>query len=290
MPTGELARALRSWRDRVSPSDVGLPDVGPRRTVGLRREELAAVAGISVDYVVQLEQGRARNPSTQVLAALARALRLSHDERDLLYRAGGAQPPAAGVVPRHIGPGTARVLDRLADTPVAVFTASWDLLHANPPWNALLGVTDAVSASSRSGNLVWRHFTGAPSPVVHTEEEHDQLGRTLVGDLRRAMAGYPDDRELAALVAELRQVSPAFAERWDDFAVTPRTAARKTIDSPVVGRVTLDCDVLATLDSDLRIVVYTARPHSEDARALDRLLRATGVVPDRPRHDPNDAA
>lgn len=273
MTTGELARALRSWRDRVSPSDVGLPDVGLRRTAGLRREELAALAGTSVDYLVRLEQGRARNPSTQVLAALARALRLSAAERNLLYRAAGAQPPAAGVVPRHIGPGTARILDRLADTPVAVFTASWDLIHANPLWTALLGITE--TASSRSGNLVWRHFTGVPSPVVHTAEEHDRFGRDLVGDLRRAIATYPDDRELAALVAELRETSAAFAEQWDDFAVMPRTAERKTIHSPAVGLVTLDCDVLATLDSDLRIIVYTVRPHSEDASKLD-LLRVTG--------------
>ncbi|RCV51866.1 helix-turn-helix domain-containing protein [Marinitenerispora sediminis] len=273
MTTGELARALRSWRDRVRPSDVGLPDVGLRRTAGLRREELAAIAGISVDYLVRLEQGRARNPSTQVLAALGRALRLSAGERDLLYRAAGAQPPAAGVVPRHIGPGTARILDRLADTPVAVFTASWDLLHANALWTALLGGVEP--ASSRSRNLVWRHFSGAPSPVVHTEEEHDRFGRELVSDLRRAVTTYPDDRELASLVAELRATSVAFAERWDDFAVIPGTAARKTIHSPAAGLVTLDCDVLATLDGDLRIIVYTARPHSEDAGKLD-LLRVTG--------------
>lgn len=193
MERGELARALRSWRDRVSPADVGLPDVGLRRTAGLRREELAALAGLSVDYLVRLEQGRARNPSTQVLAALARALRLSTAERDLLYRAAGAQPPAAGVVPRHVGPGTARILDRLADTPVAVFTAGWDLIHANPLWNALLGVTETIP--SESGNLVWRHFTGAANPVVHTPEERDRFGRRLIGDLRYALATYPDDCE-----------------------------------------------------------------------------------------------
>ncbi|MBF8189793.1 helix-turn-helix domain-containing protein [Nonomuraea sp. K274] len=273
MASGELPRALRSWRDRVSPADVGLPDVGLRRTTGLRREELAALAGLSVDYLVRLEQGRARNPSTQVLAALARALRLSAAERDLLYRVAGVQPPPTGVVPRRIGPSTARILDRLVDTPVAVFTASWDLVHANPLWNALLGVTEA--ATSRHGNLVRRHFMGVPSPVVHTAEEHDRFGRELIGDLRRASATYPDDRELSAMVADLRDTSPTFAKQWDDFAVMPRTAERKTIDSPAVGLVTLDCDVLATLDSDLRIVVYTARPHSEDAGKLD-LLRVAG--------------
>ncbi|QFG24494.1 helix-turn-helix domain-containing protein [Actinomadura sp. WMMB 499] len=268
MATAELARALRSWRGRVHPSDVGFPDAGLRRTSGLRREELAALAGVSVDYLVRLEQGRARNPSTQVLAALARALRLSAAERDVLYRAAGARPPAAGVVPRHIGPGTARILERLADTPVAVFTASWDLVRANPPWRALLGVT---GTSARSGNLVWRHFTGAPNPVVHTAEEHDRFGRHLAADLRRARADYPDDRDLAALVADLRESSPAFADRWDDFTIAPRDPERKTIDSPSVGLITLDCDVLTTLDSNLRIIVYTARPDTEDAARLARL-------------------
>lgn len=280
MSSGELARALRSWRDRVTPADVGLSDVGPRRTAGLRREELAALAGLSVDYLVRLEQGRARNPSTQVLAALARALRLTAAERDVLYRAAGSQPPAAGVVPRHISPGTARILDRLADTPVAVFTAAWDLLHANALWAALVGVHDAVG--SRSANLAWRHFTGLPNPVVHVTEEHDRFGRELAGDVRRALATYPDDRELDALVTDLRAASPTFARQWDDYTVEPKAAERKTIDSPAVGLVTLDCDVLSTLDSDLRVVVYTARPGSEDAGKLD-LLRVTGDAESQPR-------
>ncbi|WP_231567115.1 helix-turn-helix transcriptional regulator [Frigoribacterium sp. MEB024] len=124
----EFADVLRSWRDRVSPADVGLPAGVGRRTTGLRREELAALAGVSVDYVVRLEQGRATNPSPQMLRALAVALRLSDDERDHLYRSAGAAPPSAEVVPRHVGPGVQRIVDRLGDVPLAVFSATHDIL------------------------------------------------------------------------------------------------------------------------------------------------------------------
>lgn len=272
MTGADLAQALRSWRQRVTPAAAGLPDAGPRRLPGLRREELAVLAGISVDYLVQLEQGRARNPSAQVLGALARALGLSTGERDTLHRlAGVAPPPAGGAVPRQIGPGTARVLDRLRDTPTAVFTASWDLVVANPLWVALIGISTAAPA--REANLAWHHFTGRPGPVRHTDEEHERLGRELVADLRRAAATYPDDGVLARLVADLRSVSPAFADQWHDFALPHRVAERKTVDHPAIGPITLDCDVFAALDSDLRIVVYTAPPGSEDAARLD-LLRA----------------
>jgi transcriptional regulator with XRE-family HTH domain len=128
----ELGVALRAWRDRIRPEEVGLPGGGRRRSPGLRREELAGLAGVSVDYLVRLEQGRATNPSPQVLAALARALRLASTERDLLFTCAGVAAPSARVVSRHISPGLQRVLDRLADTPVGVYTASWEQVTANP--------------------------------------------------------------------------------------------------------------------------------------------------------------
>nr|WP_197682442.1 helix-turn-helix domain-containing protein [Jiangella sp. DSM 45060] len=281
MTDAQLAQALRSWRRRVTPAAAGLPDAGPRRLPGLRREELAVLAGISVDYIVQLEQGRARNPSPQVLGALARELRLSVAERDTLFQLAGVRPPpSTGLVPRRVGPGTARVLDRLHDTPAAVFTASWDLVRANPPWVALIG--DAAGGET---NLVRHHFAGRPSPVRHTAGEHERLGRELTADLRRAVATYPDDAGLAALVAELRAISPDFAAWWDDFALPPRVAGHKTVDHPVVGPVTLDCDVFSALEGDLRIVVYSAAPGSEDAARLDR-LRAGAADPSRPGGPP----
>ena len=116
----DLAATLRAWRDRLSPSAVGLPSGNARRAPGLRREELAELTRISVDYVVRLEQGRASTPSAQVVAALARALQLTHYERDHLYRLAGLVPPGDGEISDHIPPGVHRVLNRLGDAAVAV--------------------------------------------------------------------------------------------------------------------------------------------------------------------------
>src|SRR4051794_41882667 len=110
----EFAAVLRAWRDRLSPQEVGLPPGTGRRAPGLRREELAALAGVSVEYLIRLEQGRARHPSAQLLGALARALRLTDEERDHLYRVGGGSGPAAGMGPPPITPGAQRVADRPA--------------------------------------------------------------------------------------------------------------------------------------------------------------------------------
>src|ERR1700760_1305598 len=116
-----LGATLRTWRDRLSPAEIGRPAGHSRRAAGLRREELADLAGVSVDYIVRLEQGRATSPSAQVVAALARALRLTRAERDHLYRLAGLQPPSDGVISDHIPPGVQRLLTRLGETPVAVF-------------------------------------------------------------------------------------------------------------------------------------------------------------------------
>ena len=135
----------------------------------LRREELAQLAGVSLDYLARLEQGRADNPSPSVLASLARALRLTDDERDHLFRLAGHAAPSPGTIDRHIGPGVQRLLDRLADVPVTVIDASWQVLARNPLASALLG--DLSGAPGRDRNVAWLHFTGAPSRIVRAEEE-----------------------------------------------------------------------------------------------------------------------
>lgn len=272
----ELGTALRAWRDRVRPQEVGLRGGGRRRSPGLRREELAGLAGVSVDYLVRLEQGRATNPSPPVLASLARALRLSDGERDLLYVCAGIAPPTSHVVSRHISPGLHRILDRLADTPVGVFTASWELVTANPLWQALFGEPERPPGRER--NLVWRLFVHERSSVARSDEEYARFAATMVADLRDAAARYTEDRDLRAMIAELRTRSTWFAELWDTYAVARQVSDRKTILSPTVGPVTVDCDVLTAPDTDLRIVVYTARPGSEDAGKLD-LLRVAGLQP-----------
>jgi transcriptional regulator with XRE-family HTH domain len=269
-----LGEALRAWRDRITPAAAGLPTGADRRVPGLRREELAALAGLSVDYLVRLEQGRASNPSSQTVGALARALRLTNDERDLLYRIAGCAAPAAGTVPEHVPPGVQRLTDRLADTPVGVFTAAWTLVQWNDMWAALQG--NPSGWRGRDRNLVWRHFTGAGSRVLHDSAEKTAFEREIVADLRLATARYPDDPELTAMVHDLTARSRRFAELWEQFEVGPRVSAHKTIHHPDIGPIALDCEVLAVSGSDLRMVVYTAEPNTPDAANLD-LLRVVGV-------------
>ncbi|MGW5671580.1 helix-turn-helix transcriptional regulator [Micromonospora sp. NPDC003776] len=274
MTTGEFGRAVRRWRDRVPPAAAGLPAGGQRRAPGLRREELALLAGISVDYLTRLEQGRASHPSVQVVEALVRALRLARAERAHLYRLAGFAPPGPETVPVEITPSVQRLLDRLTGTPVAVYDASWTLLLANLPYAALMGDSSDWRGSQRNG--VWRHFLGAGGRVRHTPESRRAFEAAVVADLRAAADRYPADQQLSRLVAELRAGSQRFAELWDAGAVGRHDAARKTIDHPQVGALTLDCDVLTVAGSDLRIMIYTAEPGTADADRL-ALLTVLGI-------------
>lgn len=261
-----LGGALRAWRERLTTHDVGLPGYGRRRAVGLRREEVADLAGISVDYLVRLEQGRARHPSPQVADALARALRLDDTERGHLLHLAGLADASAGLVPTRLTPGVQRLLDRFADTPVCVLDAAWNLLAWNPVWAALLG--DPARWYGLERNLVWRAFTGLPSRVVLTEAERHRWRASLVADLARVVARYPDDPDLASLVVALARASEEFAALWASGGVAVQASARKTFSHPDVGVLTLDCDVLVVQGADLRVVAYTATPGSADAAAL----------------------
>lgn len=264
-----MGAAVRRWRQRVPPDTVGLPVGRRRRAVGLRREELAALAGISVDYLTRLEQGRATSPSAQVVEALARGLRLGRTERELLFRLAGLSAPGPGVVPRQVTPSVQRLLDRFAGIPLVVYDAAWDLIVANAPYDALMGETSALLGQDR--NAVWRNLVGSGSRTVQTEAEHEELVVGLVGDLRMTAARYPADPRLRRLVADLRGASARFRELWET-APAPRPgdqSRHKVIDHPEVGRIALDCDTLVVAGDDLRIMVYTAEPGTEDATRLD---------------------
>ncbi|MFC9651852.1 MULTISPECIES: helix-turn-helix transcriptional regulator [unclassified Streptomyces] len=274
MATAEFGKAVRRRRDRVSPETVGLPAGGHRRAAGLRREELALLAGISVDYITRLEQGRAAHPSAQVVEALARALRLSGTERAHLFRLAGLAPPGPETVPAYITPSVQRMLDRLTGTPVAVFDATWTLLMANPPYAALMGDPSGWRGNERNG--VWRNLLGPGSRVRHTPEARRAFEAALVADLRAAAGRYPADQRLRRLVEELRTHSERFTELWESGAVGHHEAARKTVDHPRVGPLTLDCDVLTVATGDLRIMVYTAEPGTADAERL-ALLTVIGT-------------
>ncbi|MGD6746875.1 helix-turn-helix transcriptional regulator [Streptomyces sp. BH106] len=272
---GDFGETVRRWRDRVPPEAAGIAAVGPRRAAGLRREELALLAGISADYVTRLEQGRATHPSDQVVEALARALRLTDAEREHLFRLAGLAPPGLETVPGRLTPSVRRLLDRLSGTPAAVFDAAWTLLLANPLYTALLGERPEWGGNGRNG--VWWTFLGPTSRVRQTPDERQAMETALVSDLRTTASRYPLDPRLHTLVDELRTRSPRFAELWDSGAVGRHAAARKTIDHPEVGPLTLDCDILTVAGDDLRVMLYTAEPGTPDA---DRLtLLATTALP-----------
>jgi transcriptional regulator with XRE-family HTH domain len=264
----EFGRTLRRWRDRVAPGAVGVPVGRRRRASGLRREELAGLAGISADYLTRLEQGRATAPSVQVVEALARALRVSDAERDLFYGLAGHAAPGHDVVPSRVTPSVQRLLDRLSGTPVVVYDATWTLVTANAPYDALMGPTTTWHGIER--NAVWRNLTGAGNRVVHTPQEQAEHEARLVADLRTTASRYPADRSLRRLVGELADSSPRFAELWDADppAPLPHPSRHKTVDHPAVGRITLDCDTLLVALDDLRISVYTAEPGTADAERL----------------------
>ena len=270
----ELGAALRAWRDRLAPADAGLPDHGARRAPGLRREELALLAGMSADYVTRLEQGRASAPSVQVLTALARALRLSDAEREHLFVLAGQPLPGPGIMPTHLTPGLQRLLDQLSGTPVSVYDASWMLLAWNPLWAALVG--DPAGSRGRDRNVLWRHFTGGSGRVIHTPEDEPRFEASAVADLRAAAARYPRDAGLRRLVADLRAASPRFARLWESREVGTHERDRKTVHHPELGPITVDCDVLTVPAVDLRVVAFTAAPGSADADKL-KLLAVLGT-------------
>ncbi len=272
---------LQAWRHRLQPADAGLPAGPSRRTRGLRREELAMLASISVDYLVRLEQGRATSPSTQVLAALSRALRLTTQERDHLYAIAGQAPPRRTAMTSHVPPSVQRLADRLGDLPVAVYDPAWTIITWNAAWAGLMG--DPSALAGRDRNLLWRTFTGQSSRVRKSGDDADEFETSAVADLRRAFGSYPDDTGLRQLVDDLQQASPRFARLWASRVISASGGSNsKTIVHPAVGPITLDCDVLTVAGSDLRIVVYTADPSSPDADRL-RLTQVIGLQELRPR-------
>lgn len=270
----DVGTVLRAWRERLTPAAVGLTPTRRRRSPGLLREEVAQLAGVSADYVKRLEQGRGR-PSAAVLDALSRALRLSRDEYEYLCVLAGHAAGGAGFVPRHLGPGARRLLDRLGDLPVCVCDAAWTVIDWNLSWTAM-GCAAADVAVGRDRNMVWRFFV-EPAPDVppgnttRTTERTLRFREQVVADLRAAALRYPADRELASMVADLAARSAEFRELWETARPGRYYDDRVTVHHPVVGDFTVDCDIVAIHDGDLRAIVFTPEPGSRDA---DRLALA----------------
>jgi transcriptional regulator with XRE-family HTH domain len=266
----ELASCLRSWRERVNPADIGLPTDGNRRVAGLRREEVARLAGVSMDYLTRLEQGRATSPSAQVIGSLARALRLSDLERDHLLQLAGHPLPGPGVINTHIPASVLRLMDRLADTPVLVTTVAREIVAANTIATALL--PEATGGSRRERTLAWRRFMGfSTNRVMRSAEERAEEDEILVAELQGALARYPADTFLTAMITDLRENSRPFEELWTSHRLRSGHAKEKRLNHPEVGELTLDCDDLAVQGSDLALVVFTAAPGSRSAQALELL-------------------
>nr|WP_223297285.1 helix-turn-helix transcriptional regulator [Catenulispora acidiphila] len=279
-PAADLGATIRTWRDRLPPSAVALPSGRARRAAGLRREELADLAGVSVDYLVRLEQGRATTPSVPVVAALARALQLTVAERDHLYRLAHLVPPTDSMISDHIPPGVHRVLSRLGDTAVAVFAADWELVWWNRGWAALFG--DPASVPQHQRNFARSKFPVGTDdarlahwPVI--ESDPDMVDRAVVADLRRATGRFPKDPRLAGLIGDLNAGNARFAELWASGAVGAHREDHKRIEHPSVGAVTVNCDVLGDGDTELKIVIMTAVPGSEDETKL-RLAVVAGAA------------
>lgn len=264
MTTSALGTYLRSARSRVTPAQVGLPSVGQRRVSGLRREEISLLAGVSVDYYIRLEQGRERNPSPQVVNALATALQLDDDGRAHLFRLAGLSPqPRSGPVER-VDPGLLQLMDMWPDNPALVLGRAYDVLTCNGLGEALFG------GFPTSRNLAEVVFCDPDAPAFYAD--WPAAAANTVAGLRLAHGTWPNDPRLAQLCEDLQARSAHFRTLWRQNQARGKQLEVKTFHHPQVGPVTLRMqafDVRAAPGQQL--VVYHAEPGSTSAQAL-RLL------------------
>jgi transcriptional regulator with XRE-family HTH domain len=272
---GELGTFLRARRARVRPEDVGLPaGLGIRRTPGLRREELAALAGVSIDYLTRLEQGKETNPGTGVLDALAGALLLDADAHAHLYalanqaahRTPPARPPAAA--DRAVRPSLAQLLDRLRPSPAYVLNRISDVLAANPEAVALFAGLDRWPRS-RWNTIRYVFLHPAARDLFADWQE---VATTALANLRAALADpAPGSADSSALIQELSAESQEFARLWERYDVRPRRSRTKSFHHPAVGRLSLHHEILRLSDDGWRLNIYQAEPGSADETALTLL-------------------
>lgn len=268
----ELASFLRARRARVTPRDAGLPELGRRRTPGLRRQEVAQLAGMSIDYYIRLEQGRGPHPSRQVLSALGRALMLTRDERDYLFRLAGEAPPAPASPGREITPGIRYLLDSMPVTPAYVVDAAYNVLA----WNDLATHFIGNLAGYSDRNMIRWTFRRSPADVVWSDEDFLRFTRSTVADLRAGYARYPGDPEIETLVTEMLALSPRFAEMWQAHEVEVRGPMLKRVNHPLAGPLEFECNVLHIAETGQRIIAYCAAPDSPTAQAFEDLASREG--------------
>lgn len=272
MNRAALADFLRRRREALRPSDVGLVPGPRRRAPGLRREEVAALTGMSVDYYARLEQQRGPQPSEQMLAALARALRLTVEERDYMFRLAGHGVPRRTPLESHVAPALLRVLDRLEDTPALILSGLGEVLAQNRLAGMVFGEPPATGLARSS---VYRWFMQPETRAVYPPEDHDRHGRSQVASLRAALSAAGPGSDADEVLRTLQRESPEFVRMWELHEVSRRFEDHKTLVHPEVGRIDVDCQALFTEDQSQALVVLTPAPGSEAEEKI-RLLAVLG--------------
>ncbi len=274
MDRNQLAGFLRTRREALQPEDVGLPRGQRRRTGGLRREEVAALCGMSTDYYSRIEQQRGPRPSEPMLAAIARGLHLSLDERDHLFRLAGHPAPGRDLRAHHVDTGLMHVLDRLQDTPAQVVTSLGETLLQTPPAVALLGDETAYTGLERS--MIYRWFTRPETRLIYPDEDHALHSRAFTADLRSLVARKGPKSRGAAMSRTLLDVSREFAELWSEHEITGSRGHHKRIRNAELGLLDVYCQMLFDLDQEQALLIFTATPGSESHDKL-QLLSVIGA-------------
>lgn len=270
-----LAAFLRVRREALQPEDVGLPRGARRRTSGLRREEVAALCHMSVDYYSRIERERGPQPSPQMVAAIAQGLHLTRDERDHLFRLAGHDPPVRGAGTDHVSPGMLRIFDRLGDTPAEIVTELGETLRQTPLGVALVGDLCRFQGSARS--IGYRWFTDPDARALHPEKDHEFYSRMYAAGLRTVIGRRGPGSRAAALADELHGLSEEFRTHWatQEVGVSPREVKRYL--HPAVGLLELNCQVLLDPHQSHSLLVYTAAAGTQSQERL-RLLEVVGDV------------
>ena len=275
MDRQQLADFLRTRREALQPEDVGLPRGSRRRTRGLRREEVAALSGVSADYYSRIEQQRGPVPSEQVLAAIAHGMHLSVQERDRLVELAGHALPRRVHRGDHINSGMMRILDGLADAPAQVENVLGETLRQTRLAAALLGDETSYTGPDRVRAYRWFTDPGARDRVP--EEDHDHHGRTLTARLAALHAQTGPRSPAGEIAANLRDRSPEFAALWDEHPVVGPYCEPKRLNHPEVGLVELHGQTLLDPDQNQALTVFTAVPGTESYERL-QLLSVVGAL------------
>ncbi len=275
MEQQELGAFLRHRREQLQPSDVGLVPGGRRRAKGLRRDEVAVLASMSTDYYERIEQGRGPHPSPPMLGAISRGLRLTLDERDHVYLLAGQTTPPRHQSLGYADPGLMCVLDAVAATVPALITDDLSNVIAQNPLNvALLG--PLAGAPGRDSNFVWSWYTNPELRSRYLPDQHENLGREYVADLRATAGQRHLDPAVRALVDALSEASAEFRSTWARQEVAVRRSTFKVLTHPEVGRLDLQCDAVLSPPSGQRLVLFRAQPGTGTAQRLD-MLRVLGT-------------